>query len=810
MAISLAGFAIGSLFRKAFEGAFEAAADAQQRALSLTNEFWLHMKKQGYEAAEAQTKWLIDFNQTLAKTGVLGRGVFDAMADGLSKIGLAPKEIAAMEPILGGLLVRAKGIRATTADAEELTNNVMRAAKGGRMIGLMTSLKMPVGPSERARLKAYGDDWRGAVQYFMFLASKYKDFNVAMKNTPLGQIQRMRNTFAALARDIGETMLPAQADMAAAWEEALPTVKPLILTAMQELAMLITSISKELIALAQRFQMPDVAKSVHDLTKAFKDLLDVLGLEWPEAGFFGRLIAGSVILSIKILTVELKILKKLLEGIKWLMDHIFFREAIKDYPKMVEQMNRIRGIKPQAAQPAAVMPPVPAWVKKDPRLLAAYMQGAAPAARGPSARPTVPYNAPPPPPAAPAGMPPTSQFPITPAAPSIPIYGQPAGVGGMGTPSGLPPGATMPYGPTTTPVPAGGAGAGGGGAAAASAPIVGALGDIRKRYAEELKDPETMRLLMASAQAEVGYKDPARLQAYIESVLNRAAATGKSLSAILRDPHYYPAATKNQLGAQFSAAQAARYAPAIQAALAGSNVSNYATGNESGGVHSGGARVAFASGGERFVEEKWTADWVRRMRQQAAIGEGTQIAGMQAGGIVTKPTLALLGERGPEAVLPSAKPSPLPSPPGAGGASMMSRMMTAMSPYLPYAQAALQGRFYAPSWMMGGKGQWMQASMGSRMKGEAGEINPFVVGEGFRMPIMAGAVSAIGKWIGKTAGNEYNMTHSPTIHIHGNADADAQRAIKIHLEDSHKKFIQDFKDAQRHERRLSYESGYSG
>src|SRR6516164_6630559 len=108
--LSIAGYFAANLFRKAFEGAFEAAAEAQQRALSLTNEFWIHMRNQGYDAAEAQTKALIAVNQELAKTGVVGRGAFDAMADSLSKIGLAPKEIADMEPILAGLLVRAKGV----------------------------------------------------------------------------------------------------------------------------------------------------------------------------------------------------------------------------------------------------------------------------------------------------------------------------------------------------------------------------------------------------------------------------------------------------------------------------------------------------------------------------------------------------------------------------------------------------------------------------------------------------------------------------------------------------------------------------
>ena len=56
--------------------------------------------------------------------------------------------------------------------------------------------------------------------------------------------------------------------------------------------------------------------------------------------------------------------------------------------------------------------------------------------------------------------------------------------------------------------------------------------------------------------------------------------------------------------------------------------------------------------------------------------------------------------------------------------------------------------------------------------------------------------------------HEYNMTHNPTIHVHGNADEGARKDLQIQSEDHARKFISDFRDAQRHERRLSYESGH--
>ena len=145
------------------------------------------------------------------------------------------------------------------------------------------------------------------------------------------------------------------------------------------------------------------------------------------------------------------------------------------------------------------------------------------------------------------------------------------------------------------------------------------LAQTRSGFAQELANPDTRRLLMASTEAEVGDQSPQAQQAYMESVMNRAAARNTSLRSVLLDPHYYPSSTKNKLNAQMSEAQTKQYNPLIQQVLSGSNISNLGTGNESGTVRSGGAEITFNPGtGERFVAELPTVDW--RQQQLAALG----------------------------------------------------------------------------------------------------------------------------------------------------------------------------------------------
>jgi len=88
---------------------------------------------------------------------------------------------------------------------------------------------------------------------------------------------------------------------------------------------------------------------------------------------------------------------------------------------------------------------------------------------------------------------------------------------------------------------------------------------------------DTKRLLFASAAAEVGSQGDQAIQAYMETVTNRASATGRSLRSILLDSKYYPDPTKKKL----SATNAPDYSKQWDAVARGSNITNFATDNAS-------------------------------------------------------------------------------------------------------------------------------------------------------------------------------------------------------------------------------------
>ena len=151
-----------------------------------------------------------------------------------------------------------------------------------------------------------------------------------------------------------------------------------------------------------------------------------------------------------------------------------------------------------------------------------------------------------------------------------------------------------------------------------NAPTIGSLGTIRARIAQELQtNPDLRRKLMASTLAEVGDQGSTAMQAYLESVMNRAIARNQSLDHTISS-NYYPPQTRSKLNRKISKPLQQALDPLIEQVLAGSNLAKYATGNESGSVHSGGAPVVFDPGtGERFVIENPDARWARQMAWSA-------------------------------------------------------------------------------------------------------------------------------------------------------------------------------------------------
>ena len=174
----------------------------------------------------------------------------------------------------------------------------------------------------------------------------------------------------------------------------------------------------------------------------------------------------------------------------------------------------------------------------------------------------------------------------------------------------------------------------------------------RSQFKNDLQNPEIRNRLIALTHAEVGNQGPEAKQAFLESVVNRAAARNQPLSSAINDPSYFPKITQQRAARGVPSDLASGYQPLVDAMAGGSNTAKYATGNASGTVGFNGGPQTAAYGGERFGIEGPDRAWAQRQGQGQPPSESpvrtiwqapqqpTQVADSSQGKGMTRDTLA--------------------------------------------------------------------------------------------------------------------------------------------------------------------------
>lgn len=138
------------------------------------------------------------------------------------------------------------------------------------------------------------------------------------------------------------------------------------------------------------------------------------------------------------------------------------------------------------------------------------------------------------------------------------------------------------------------------------------LAKYRASFADQLSNPATRERLLSIAHAEVGGQGPQAQQAFLETILNRAAARNQTLDQTLSGS-YFPAVTYQRAARGLNDQQRLQYDPILKDVMGGSNVANYATGNASGTVGFAGGPQTSAYNGERFGIEGPDRKWAEAM-----------------------------------------------------------------------------------------------------------------------------------------------------------------------------------------------------
>lgn len=151
----------------------------------------------------------------------------------------------------------------------------------------------------------------------------------------------------------------------------------------------------------------------------------------------------------------------------------------------------------------------------------------------------------------------------------------------------------------------------------------------RSGFASQLT-PAVRAKLFAMTEAEVGGQGGLAQQGFMETIFNRSAARGKSLDETLSDRGYFPAVTFDRAGRVMgSGSLDAKYGSIFESVRGGSNITNLATGNASGGVGFGGGPLTAMFGGESFGREKADMGWASAL-ERSSRDASQSIAGLGA------------------------------------------------------------------------------------------------------------------------------------------------------------------------------------
>lgn len=172
---------------------------------------------------------------------------------------------------------------------------------------------------------------------------------------------------------------------------------------------------------------------------------------------------------------------------------------------------------------------------------------------------------------------------------------------------------------------------------AANAPLgtSASLGQIRAKYGAEIQDPIVSQQLFELTEAEVGGQSRDAQIAFMETIVNRAAVTGKTIKQIMDEAdasgkHYYEPYNSGAIGVAKASlnnnpAKRVQYSDIATQVLAGSNLTKGATDNASADVAASVKEGGYESVVDSIVDIGGETFYAKRGRVRLTAKEGEQV-----------------------------------------------------------------------------------------------------------------------------------------------------------------------------------------
>jgi hypothetical protein len=166
------------------------------------------LMKVGTGASTAQIQALNNQSKALENLGVVSQGNVTQVQSQLATFNLQADTIAKLTPSILDYVTAEKGATASTEQFKQMTNGLAQALNGN--FTSLTRVGFVIDQTTRDIIKN-GNETERTAAIVKVLDSTYKGFNKSLRDTPIGQMQLLRNASEDARETIGEGLVDALA-----------------------------------------------------------------------------------------------------------------------------------------------------------------------------------------------------------------------------------------------------------------------------------------------------------------------------------------------------------------------------------------------------------------------------------------------------------------------------------------------------------------------------------------------------------------------------------------------------------------------
>jgi hypothetical protein len=291
-ALSFIGITAG--FKNIIDGSKEAASDINRLRHILIN---------ASGATNKQVDALLAEADALEKVGVASKAHIIAAQSQLATFNLQASTIKTLTPAILNYVLAERGAAATIEDVKQMTNGLALALDG--QFASLTRVGF-VMDKETKRQIQFGTEMERATAIVKVLDSTYAGFNESLAKTPEGRIILLNRAMTDLKNSVGQALLPTFLDLVDVFQyQILPVVKAFIdgLTGNTSITTAFTESGKK--AYAWGTVVTSILNTIISFKKPLMVIAAILASMWAISGI-GALITtiGSVIKTLQALRVS--------------------------------------------------------------------------------------------------------------------------------------------------------------------------------------------------------------------------------------------------------------------------------------------------------------------------------------------------------------------------------------------------------------------------------------------------------------------------------------------------------------------------